>query len=153
MSYNPYKKYTTHWWRFWLRLPDDIFRFLVRVYTYLPLLWEDRDWDYNYLLRLMRLKIRRMRGSMDVDYHGVHGADRVAEMTKAEVLLRNVIEEDPDDEWERHWNLWHASLKNFKDCKNQKEHRRAAELSAVRQEKNWGILWQYLAKHAQGWWD
>lgn len=153
MSYNPYKKYSSYWWRFWLRLPHDIFVFIVRMRDYAPLIWEDRDWDYSSLLHIMRFKIRRMRDCIGGNSLTAHCEDNVAEMAKADVLLRNVIEEDPDDEWSQHYSQWDSHIKAFKDCKNQREHRRSLNLSHLREERNWRALWRHMDKYLRGWWD
>jgi hypothetical protein len=153
MSYNPYRKYCVRWWKFWLNMPSDVLAFLRRVWDYAPLLWEDRDWDQAYLLRLMRFKIRRMRASMEKCAIMAHTEDVIAEMARADVLLRNVVDEDPDDEWSQHYSQWDSHIKAFKDCKNQREHRKALKLSLVREEKNWHDLWKHLDKYLRGWWD
>jgi len=31
-----------------------------KIIAWLPLLWEDEDWDYSFLLKIMRFKIARM---------------------------------------------------------------------------------------------
>lgn len=153
MTYNPYKKYSSSWWRFWLNLPSDIFAFINRILDYTPLLWEDRDWDHADLLRMIRFKIRRMRKHMEKHAIIAHAEDHVTEMAQADVLLRNIIEEDPDDEWSAHYYQWDAHKKSFRDCKNPQEHTRALMLSQVRTERNWQQLWRHFDKYMRGWWD
>lgn len=153
MSYNPYKKYSTSWWRFWLNFPRDIIEFIKRVWDYSPLLWDDRDWDYSCILQLLRFKLLRLRKHMEKYAIIAHAEDVIAELACADVLLRNVIEEDPDDEWSNHYSQWHSHIKAFKDCKNRRKHMRALRLSGVREERNWKNLWQHIEKHCRGWWD
>lgn len=153
MRYNPYKKYSSYWWKFWLNFPWDILHFVERMYDYAPLLWEDRDWDHAYLLRMMRFKIRRMRVNMEKYAIIAHAEDHVAEMAQADVLLRNVIEEDPDDEWSTHYSQWDSHIKRFTDCKNRREHMKSLNLSRAREERNWQNLWRHLDKYTRGWWD
>lgn len=153
MSYNPYKKYCSSWWIYWLNLPHDIWFFIRKMWDYAPILWEDMDCDYIYLLRLMRFKIRRMRDLIGEDDFIAHTEDVVAEMAKADVLLRNVVDEDPDDEWSEHYNQFCIYKKITDPCGNEELHLKALRLTALRDKRNWLNLWKYLSKHAQGWWD
>lgn len=153
MTYNPYKEYCGSWWRYWLNLPGDLCAFVKRVYDYLPLLWEDEDYDFNATLRLMRFKLLRLRRHMEGHKIIAHAEDVVAELARTDVLLRNIVEEDPDDEWSLHWNQWHAGVTDLNDCKNKRECRRANQASFKRNERNWHRLWRYLDKHARGFWD
>lgn len=152
MSYNPFIKYSSLWWRFWLHLPGDVFCFLVRIWDYAPLLWEDRDWDYAYLLRMMRFKIQRMRKSMERNTVIANAEDYVAETAAIDVLLRNVIDEDPDDEWSMHYDMCDDHTTGFGACKNRLEHGTAFSLSAAREKRNWKALWRHFDKYLLGWW-
>lgn len=152
-DYNPYRKYCWAWWRFWLNLPGDLLVFARKMWDYAPLLWDDRDWDFNGVLRLARFKLRRLRDHIDHHAYIAHREDVVAELAHMDVLLRNVVEDDPDDEWSMHFNQWDLHTKGFKDCKNQTEHKQSLKQSWLRERRNWHRLWDYFEKHAQNWWD
>lgn len=155
MKYNPYRKYCSAWWRYWLNLPGDVWEFLCRLYDYAPILWADRDFDFAYLLRLMRFKIKRMRKAIELNAVIAHAEDVIAEMAKADVLLRNVVDEDPDDEWSIHWSRWHTGAKHLNDpcAAPGASCRLALDFTRKREERNWRKLWAYFEKHMQGWWD
>ena len=154
MSYNPYRKYCGRWWKFWTYVPGDIWDFIVRLWEYAPLLWEDRDWDFTYTLRILRFKLRRQRKHMESHAIIAHAEDVVAELAQADVMLRNLIDEDPDDEWSMHWAQWHAYDRdlNYK-CKAQKECHQSLEKTRGRDVRNWKVIWKHIEKYAQGWWD
>jgi hypothetical protein len=149
-NYNPYRKYCSSWWRFWLNVPADLLAFAKKLYDYAPILWEDRDFDHGYLLRMMRFKIRRMREHMEKHAIIAHAEDYVAEMALADVLLRNVQDEDPDDEWSLHWNQWHNK---FKCSASKKVCNKALSDTHRRTERNWKRLWRHMDKYMRGWWD
>lgn len=153
LSYNPYRKYCSRWWYYWLNLPGDVSSFIGRILDYAPLLWEDRDWDHAYLLRIMRFKIRRMRRHME--HHAIiaDAEDHIAEMAQADVLLRNVEDEDPDNEWSMHWAQWHHGDIGLNDCKNPRECAASNKASFERERRNWRKLWRHFEKYAGGWWD
>ena len=59
-----------------------------------PILKEDEDWDYHYLLEVMKFKLEKM-----ADYHSKHGhlvdsAKQAQEMYEATGLLSALIEDD-----------------------------------------------------------
>jgi len=153
VSYNPYRKYCGRWWKFWTYVPGDIWDFIVRMWEYAPLLWEDRDYDHAHLLRMMRFKINRMRRHMEKHAIIAHAEDHVAEMAQMDVMLRNVEDEDPDDEWSMHWNQWHMHLKNLNDCKDSVGCQKALRATSRRERRNWHAIWKHLDKYAGGWWD
>lgn len=152
-SYNPYKTYSSYWWKYWLNLPCDITSYFQRIWEYRFILWHDNDWDFSSVERMMRFKLKRI--SKHISDHALicHTEDKVAELARVDVMLRNVIDEDPDDEWSMHYYQWDQHIKGFKDCKNQREHKRALKLSWERQKRNWHSLWKYIEKYAQGWSD
>lgn len=152
-SYNPYRKYCSAWWRYWTNVPGDIMGYFQRVWDYRILLWEDNDYDFNSVMRLMRFKLKRISKHFEKHNISAHCEDRVAELARLDVMLRNVIEDDPDDEWSMHYSQWDTFTKGFKDCKNQKEHKRALKLTWEREQRNWFGLWKYIAKNARNWWD
>lgn len=59
-----------------------------------PILKEDEDWDYHYLLEVMKFKLEKM-----ADYHDKHGHfdgsdDTVRELSEAVGLISALIEDD-----------------------------------------------------------
>ena len=151
-SYNPYRRYSSYWWKYWWNLPYDTWAFLKRVYEYAPILWEDRDWDYAYLLRLMQYKLRRMRPVIE---NGIaaHAHQKSIEIHQAEVMIENIFE-DPDDEWSLHCDQWHQNKGFNEPCPESEEAcQKALMASAKRTEYNWEILWIHIKERAQGWWD
>lgn len=40
------------------------FNKIIKIFAYLPILWEDEDWDFEYLLVLIKYKLSRMRDTI-----------------------------------------------------------------------------------------
>lgn len=154
MSYNPYRKYCGAWWKYWLNLPGDIGDFFKRLYEYAPILWNDRDWDYAFLLALIRFKLKRLRSCLEINsaFHAPTNFDRAWEIHRAEIILRN-IEDDPEDEWSMHYSQWHIGKDLNEDCGAPEECRKALEESRQRTERNWHELWKHFDENMRGWWD
>lgn len=70
------------------------FWFAQTIWVYKDLLWNDRDWDFYYLLAFMERKLRRMAD--EAKNHGYHvGSDRNARrMLIASELCRRIKEDD-----------------------------------------------------------
>lgn len=154
MSYNPYRPFTSYWWKYWLHLPYDIKWFFKRIYIYRHFLWEDNDYDFASILHIMRFKLRRLRDHLDQHGHLAHKEDRVAELARVDVLLRNVVEEDPDDEWSMHHSQWHHNKDLNDPCPESEEACHKACFDGMeREQRNWHELWKYIDEHMRGWWD
>lgn len=77
-----------------LAWPGRWLRAAANAVSWLPFLWDDRDWDQAYLWRVMREKIRRMRLHHERD-QVISDWERVAgEMRRAEEILTRLIEDD-----------------------------------------------------------
>lgn len=154
MSYNPYRKYSSYWWKFWLNLPSDTKLFFKRIWLYREFLWHDNDFDYSAVLHVMRFKLKRLRKHMEEHAIIAHAEDRVAELARVDVLLRNVIDEDPDCEWSLHHDQWHQNKELNDPCPLSEEACHQACMDGMaREERNWHELWKYIDDHMRGWWD
>lgn len=152
MSYNPYRKYSSFWWKFWGHLPSDIRDFVVRLWTYAPLIWEDRDWDYAFLLRMIKFKLKRMQPIIR-DGIALHSHHKALEIHQAEIMIENIFE-DPDDEWMMHHGAWHQGKELDDPCpQSEEECHKALMASHHRDERNWHALWKHLDDNMRGWWD
>jgi hypothetical protein len=38
-----------------------LFNKIIKIFQYIPLLWKDEDWDYSYLLELIKFKLKRIK--------------------------------------------------------------------------------------------
>jgi hypothetical protein len=67
---------------------------IENIVVWFPLIWNDRDWDWAYLTRLMEFKLRKM--SKHFDKYGYHvGNDKDArEMLICAELLKRIEEDD-----------------------------------------------------------
>ena len=124
---------------------------LKKLCYWLPIIWADEDFDFDYLLTLLAFKIKRMRLHHEKHQLITHWRHVVKEMIDAELMIAN-IKDDPDDEWSLHWGQWHNGIM-LKDCKEKAACNTSSKLSHKRAERNWHKLWKHLDKYAQGWWD
>ena len=76
-------------WSFVSRLP----RRIARMFSWIPFLWSDQDFDYSQLLRLMQYKMKRMRKHF-VDHDMTTSVRRQEKQLKyAEFLINEYFDE------------------------------------------------------------
>lgn len=155
------------------------YRNIKRVFQYLPIIWKDRDWDYEYLLTLMRYKLTRMRKEIANGYgdEGEWKNPRTKEIDDAIKMIDTVVAgKFAEDLWEKH-NKKYGRLKSFNSMtedgkrmyniyfekvgpKNKKKNDKAKkELSIISKEEDrqcdeaYKNLFEHLNKYIRGWWD
>ena len=77
--------------RYW---PHNIKYGLQNLWDYFPLIWRDRDYDWEYLAKLMEFKINRIADHIGKYGHHVCAAEDVKEMRLCVLLLRRIIADD-----------------------------------------------------------
>ena len=45
-----------------------LFNKIIRLFQYIPIIWENEDWDYYHLISLIEFKLKRMRNNLDEYY-------------------------------------------------------------------------------------
>lgn len=85
------------------------FRQLKRIYEYLPILWQDEDWDFHYLITLMHFKLDRMQKEIEGQNRLLHSKKyarqiRVAMRHLSEAFLVDDIDEAYSDALNTWWD-------------------------------------------------
>lgn len=120
-------------------------RFGFRLWSYLPVLWRDEDYDYMFFLSLIKHKIKRMREHMSYccTYHPGH--NQIKRMRIVELLINRLEKGDycryEHDQWYDHE-------------RGNDEKFRAIAMQALHQEdQDWNMVFDIIKRHAQRWWD
>lgn len=134
---------------------------VVRILKWIPILWEDRHWDWNRILVILEHKIRFTRECIGKYDRHVSAQQDCIDMKRAEFVLRRL--QDPnqyiEQDWAEHWARW-PSRGIFSDLpfspptkEESKDVRRMMEKENYmwRQDMDW--LCRHFKKHMQGWWD
>lgn len=72
-----------------------LFKKLIRLFKYTPIIWKSEDWDFSYLLQLVEFKLKRMRNSLDEYY--ICGNGKKIEVRKQIDKTLNAILKYNDD--------------------------------------------------------
>lgn len=111
-----------------------------------PIIWEDRDWDENYLYKMISFKLGNMK-----EYHEKYGvtADRLKiakQINTCKLSLDRVIKD----------TYWPFEL----FCDNREEHKNKDKPlgSLFRHEvylkkQDLELFAKYFVKYSRGWWD
>jgi hypothetical protein len=153
-----------------------VWEFLERVWAYLPILWHDRDWDYAFILRLLKFKLERTRKRI-VANDFISEAGRVGkEIQHAENLIDRFLNDDYcKAEFQTHEEKWgkrtttftpHSSglgsimgytrdnAKTAVDYEQERNEIRALyEKSDQEKDRDWKELWAHLEHKMRGFWD
>ena len=72
---------------------------MKRLWDYLPLIWNDGDFDYGYTIRIVQFKLKRLREHI-IDHDLIMDAQKVAsEIAYAEKLLESYVEDEDEESW------------------------------------------------------
>ena len=167
-------RYPSGWWG--IRHVRAFFRNTFRILTYIPVLWNNEDFDHGYILELLRYKIKRTRDH--IAHHQIHTEwERdVKCMDHAIELLDRVIKDDYFmEEFRAHeakWNPTGDFLARDKDGNpiesdegsgyfkgrehsepEMAEFRIWADKKYAAEAQDWHELWKLFDEHLKEWWD
>lgn len=137
------------------------------MYAYSTLLWEDRDWDFCFILGMLRFKLSRVEKYFREDGictdHKIQ-ADEVKEAIK--LLDEMILDDFCGKEHDAHTKRWgrlkmtkdrgmeHTKVKTASDRnKQRKEFLKIMNLENRRRLDTWQKLFSHLNKHMMKWWD
>jgi hypothetical protein len=156
------------------------FRQIKRIVEYIPILWADADWDYNYIFYLLKYKLQRTRkeiakGSGD-DEQWIK--PRTAEIDEAirlidQIMDNNFVEKEHEEHEAKYGSIkmetgekdektgcFRADIYFEKTVGNEElknlAHEDSAkifELEEQRTQKALDDLFNHLSKNIRKWWD
>lgn len=140
---------------------------ICNIVSWIPFLWDDRDWDHAYLLNMMQEKLRRMRIHQEKCGHSTSSAEIAKQILVAELLLKRIIANDyvmadyAEHEkkfgsiFDRREKLPDGSAitRPSRDPEESKDVRRMADKEAYMSKQDLEYFGRHFAKHVRGWWD
>lgn len=134
----------------------DFFRhimfFCENIIKFRHILWNDRDWDYAYILDILKLKMESTR-DLIVGNQFIADADKVGkQIDTALEHLNNFVYYDDIFE-DKHQDLLRQAINETdKNKKSELEHYYITEQYKF-EEKAWLNLWCTVSKYMRGWWE
>ena len=129
-------------------------RFILRLIRWIPVLWNQEDWDYEYIYDLLEMKMKELRKDMSKDYW--HDQKCIQKgLKQIEICLKRL------DRW-RNWpdyydypmdDIVHVPTDKGYKVEYTSEENEKQRLGAITfEQKNYDKFWKdFLAWH-RGWW-
>lgn len=150
------------------------FEKISKIISYLPILWQDEDWDYEYLLVLMKFKLKRMRDviysndivtkdekrnivisiNQTIDHinnycDGINGYERVCGKLPFEIGFKMVPTDDGC------YKLKTVYKETGEQLSEQDEERYSTHIIKAHnfQQEEWNKIFDTIKAKGQKWWD
>jgi hypothetical protein len=131
-------------------------RYVAKVCAYARLLWDDRDWDWAYILKLLKYKLERTRKTIQAGNHHV-GADRDCRRIRTcEILLDRIIRDNYCEvEWARFFQKYPVDWSRINDHTPEQDEAfwRVANHETYQQNQDLEMFCRIFRKHVRDWWD
>ena len=149
-----------------------MFRWMRKIkncFEWLPIIWQDEDWQCEYLYKIMSFKIKRIRKEMtESPLQSIHIDKYIRDMKVAEELLSRMAEGEDRFYWENNYEQCEFSQKMrahgcpkdemfccpMIDCEYCMTLRKFQHQRQDAKEKaDAAYLWKIMAKESKKWWD
>lgn len=145
------------------------------LWRWFPIIWNDRDWDYYYIFKLLKFKFKNMEYNFR-NYAHIADADKVADELKVcQLLLDRLIKDEyygkaykwHDERWgkaEFNWEPIDSEYSKLdikrkfvitdKDEKQErKEYMRLYNHEGMLRKQDIEFLFHIITRKILGWWD
>ena len=135
-----------------------------RFLDYAPILWQDEDYDWSAILRMLQYKIKRTRLHLE-DHKMFEGFEEAcAEMLEAETIIDRILKESwLEEEFEAHMKKyplqWKTNEKGEEYLESTHDKPQGVEFKSLHErrraleEADWNRLGFLISTHLRGWWD
>lgn len=136
------------------------------VIRWIPLIYRDRDWDYVYLMEIIKFKLENMEECFRKYGCTVDSKRKAKEMRICIKLLGRIAEDDYcEKEYDDHYEKW--GRPEFKDhtikcskiitkddeLQSRKESNRLYEKEEKLKKQDMDLLFKIMRRKILGWWD
>lgn len=127
-----------------------LFYNIKRIFTWLPIIWNDRWFDYTYLLQIIEFKLRNDAKQYIKNGHCVDSDKYGRQM----ILAANLCERLTKDEYYSPWsvNLRKSIWKRLSE-EESKKFCWIVERESEMRKQDLDYLLTIFRKHAMNWWD
>lgn len=159
--------------------PRNIKYGIKNLIKWFPVIWQDRDWDHYFLYVILHHKLKYMeKVFLSDDCHVMSAKQTAAQIKICINLLDRLIEDEYHEnasiDYYKKWGkpkfnwieipdnengcsmleITHKNVRTNKDRKQEKkEFHRICDHERNMKKQDLHYLFNYIAKHIQGWWD
>ena len=145
-----------------------------RLIKWIPVIWEDREWDYNFLYRILDFKIKNMQEFYESGKSIIADEEvnkTISEMKEVRKLINRVSNHDYLEESLKEFNKKYPSFieesMNFEPTEDGKfytrvskasqesedEFKKASDISEQNKNNDMDKLFKLLRDNIEGWWE
>lgn len=156
-------------------------RQVKRVVDFIPIIWKGYDWDYRYAIELFQHQLKRTANSIEKNGHHIGKENTVARIRTAIELMEKVYDEDygmeyydiiekkygksnfdfvETGEFDKKGDPYYTMEESYENNYTEEEleliseEKRALRLeSFAKQKRAHKILWDFIERNIQNWWD
>lgn len=152
------------------------FKNIKRIFEYLPVVWNDRDWDEHYIYKILKYKIERTRRENLRGNH-LHKNRYAKQMRTCEILLDRLAKDNYFDKLnEKHEKKWgelkvdflpvnpdsgygqidlsHPNAKTAEQKEQQsKEFKRIMKQENMLRKQDLDLFAKIFARNSRNWWS
>ena len=146
----------------WLTPIVVFFESCRRTFKWFPIIWKDRDWDYNHLFQIMQAKLRFMRERLTEHGNEVWKSRqrKIRQLKTCEALLDRMTKHEYNDKlMAQHREKWYKGM-NFFERLNQpqneeetKEFLKLMDYEEYMYQQDLELFCEMFKKYHKGWWD
>jgi hypothetical protein len=161
----------------------NIKRGVPNLIIWFPTIWQDRSWDHYFIWAMLHRKLVIMEKHIRNHSHHLHRKRDADQIKIAVILLKRLLDNNyHDNVFRNHDKKWGESHFNWKETnefysdthkeklyslditrdnantekekkQERKEFRILSKKVAEVEQQDINYLFEYMAKHIQGWWD
>ena len=158
------------WYNCWIRnLYYNIQEGIENIILYLPTIWQDRNFDYVYLYRIIHKKLEIMEKHMKSEHCWDANAEKTAKQVRiCKNLLKRLVESNYLNSALSNYHKKYGVYITFEQCEDNPKLRKMVDKSSPRQRKmldkaykhsdymeqqDLDMVFKIMHKYIRGWWD
>ena len=128
----------------------DIYYGLKNLWAWKGLIWTDRDWDYMYLIIMLKFKMKQMHKSQDSSTWKTVTADHHLQKLK---ICIEICERYIEDEYNSEGIDNHPIVGTNFSVKDPVAFRRELLKASKLKKRDVEMLFKYMERYLETWWD
>lgn len=162
-----YRRASVIWYKI-VSIPLNFYHNICNIISWIPVLWNNWDWDWQFLMKILEFKLTRMQKFFASDDCIIKDGSQVSAQIKVCVDLIKKIQNDDwiQDEWDKHEEKWGPYQREngipFRRTnavagksleQERQEFRRLCHLEDYKREKAWDVLFRVMRRRMRHWWE
>ena len=131
-----------------------ITRFILRLIRWIPVLYKQEEWDYEYIYDILELKMKELRKNISKDtWHTEHCVKR--ELLQIDICLARM---DRFRNWEKYINVPNEEIKfistgdGYSRLNMSEEYNKEKKKGISFEKKNYDKFWKDFVHWHNNWW-